>query len=147
MLILSCLSIELSSVIYVCICMLSTIYAVPAPSMSLTVVSSEPYIVGDTFTARCQATISHHIDTPVSILITWRRTGGTTDSRVTVSETTAINSLTYQSTYTIRDLSIDMDSGSSVSCMATLSSHSGSQFITNSTAGSSTAYNLQVDRK
>ena len=105
--------------------------------------------MGGVFSLRCQVTVSRHVDTPTSVDITWLRNGGSIsasspDARIAISDTTATGGLTYQSTLTIRDLSISMDSNIGYSCQAIARSDPESSFILNSPSASSSVYTLQI---
>ena len=129
--------------------MIDVLHAVPSPTVSLAPLSSEPHTVGGVFSLRCQVTVSRHVDTPTSVDITWLRNGGSIsasspDARVAISDTTVTGGLTYQSTLTIRDLSISMDSNIGYSCQAIARSDPESSFILNSPSASSSVYTLQI---
>ena len=121
-------------------------HAVPTPTVTLTVLSSEPHVVGGTFSLQCEATVSHHVDTLVSVDFTWRRTSrsltGSSDSRVTISKTGS--DPTYWSILTINELRIGTDSNMSYTCQAVVISDPPSPFILNSISGTSDAYLLDV---
>ena len=116
--------------------------------MTLTVLSSEPHVVGGTLSVQCQATVSHHVNTPVFVNFTWRRTSGqlvsSSSSRVTISETIAVTNLTYRSTLTISDLGIGADSHINYSCQAAVRSDQVSPYILASTSTTSNMYLLDV---
>lgn len=122
--------------------------AVPPPTVTLTVLSSAPHAVGGTFTVQCQAVVSHHVNTPVTIKFTWRKTRGqlTTDSdtRVTISTVALVSSHTYRSNLTLTDLSIATDSNQNYSCQASVMSTLASAYILNSSIVTSNAYLLKV---
>ena len=106
--------------------------------MTLTVLSSEPqHVVGGTFSVQCQATVSHHVNTPVTVNFTWRRTSGTITSgsspRIAISDTTAISNQLYSSILTITDLSIGADSQMNYSCEAVVRPDPLSAYILAST--------------
>ena len=116
--------------------------------MSLTVLSSEPqHVVGGTFSVQCQATVSHHVNTPVTVDFTWRRTSGIitsgSDPRI-ISNTTAISNQLYSSILTITDLSIGADSQMGYSCEAVVRSDPLSAHILASTLARSNMYTLTV---
>ena len=121
-------------------------YAVPTPTVSLTVLSSEPHDVGGTLSLQCQATVSHHINTPISVVFTWRRNSNllTSDSRVTISAATAVSSLAYRSTLSISDLSISADSNMNYNCEAVVRSNPASPFILESASATSNSYRLNI---
>ena len=116
--------------------------------MSLTVLSSEPHVVGGTFSLQCEATVSQHVDTPVSVNITWRRTSGqltgNSDSRVTISRTMAAGNLTYRSILIISDLRIAADSNTNYVCQAAVISDPSFPSILNSTPAISNTQLLNV---
>ena len=117
--------------------------------MTLTVVSSESqHVVGGTFSVQCQATVSHHVNTPVAVDFTWRRTSGLITSnsspRIAISDTTAISNQSYSSILTITDLGIGSDSEMSYSCEATVTSDPVSTHIIASAMGRSNTYTLNV---
>ena len=124
------------------------IITVPSPSVTLTAISSEPHVVGDTLSLRCQATVSHHINTLVTVDFTWTKSStplsGSSDSRVTVSETAAVNSQTYRTTLTVSGLSIREDSNLNYTCQAVVRSEPASSYILSSTSALSDAYLLNV---
>ena len=116
--------------------------------MTLTVLSSEPHVVDGTFSLQCEATVSHHVNTPVSVDFTWRRTSGpftgrlSSDSRVTISK--AGSDLRYWSILTISELRIGNDSNMNYTCQAVVISDPPSPFVLNSMSGMSDAYPLDV---
>lgn len=116
--------------------------------MTLTVLSSEPHVVGGTFSLQCEAMVSHHVNTPVYIEFTWRRTSGLltggSDSRVTISRTMAVGNLTYRSILTISDLRITDDSNENHDCLAVVRSDPPSPVILNSTSAASSTQLLNV---
>ena len=123
-------------------------HAVPTPTVTLTVLSSEPHVVGGTFSLQCEATVSHHVNTPVSVDFTWSRTNelliGSSDSRVTILRSTAVSYLTYRSIMTISDLRITADSNMNYDCQAVVRSDPPSPFISNSTPVTSNTQLLNV---
>ena len=124
------------------------IATVPSPTVTLTVLSSEPHVVGGTFSVQCQATVSHHVNTQVSMDFSWRRTSGlmasSLNSRITISDTIAINNVSYSSTLTISDLGIGADSQMSYSCEAVVRSNSASPYILDSPSATSNTFVLNV---
>ena len=118
--------------------------------MTLTVLSSESqHVVGGTFSVQCQATVSHHVNTPVTVDFTWRRTGeiingDSLSSRTTISSTTSATRLTYMSILTMNDLRIGADSQMDYSCEAVVQSDPYSPNILTSTSAESNAYFLHV---
>ena len=125
------------------------IHAVPSPTMTLTVLSSESqHVVGGTFSVQCQATVSHHVNTPITVDFTWRRTSGIITSslspRIAVSATTAISNHSYSSILTITDLGIGADSQMSYSCEAAVRSSPVSAHILASTLVRSNMYTLNI---
>ena len=106
-------------------------------------------MVGGTFSLQCGVTVSHHINTPVSVDFTWRRTSGpltgSSDPRVMIS--TAGNDLTYWSILAINELRIGTDSNINYTCQAVVISDPQSTFILTSISGMSDAYLLDVLRK
>ena len=123
-------------------------HAVPSPVVTLTVLSSEPHVVGGTFSLQCEATVSQHVDTPVSVNITWRRTSrwldGSSDSRVTISQTMGFANLTYRSILTVSDLRIAADSNMNYDCQAVVISDPPSQVILTSAFAASNTQLLNV---
>ena len=126
-------------------------YAVPSPTVTLTVLSSadcRDHVVGGTFSVRCQATVSHHVNTPVSVNITWGRTSGLlssgSNSRVTISETTAVSGLIYRSILTLSDLSTGTDSNMNYYCQAAVTPDPVSSYISASTQATSNTYHLAI---
>ena len=118
--------------------------------MTLTAVSSEPHEVGGMLSLQCLVSISHHVNTPVSVDFTWRRSNGllmNANSRVAISTTTTVSSTTYRSTLSVSDLSIASDSNQGYYCQAVVRSDSASPFVLNSTAASSNTYLLNVSCK
>ena len=105
-------------------------------------------MVGGTFSVQCQATVSHHVNTPVTVDFTWRRTSGiiTSDSgsRIAISNTTAISNQLYSSILTITDLSIGADSQMGYSCEAVVIPDPPSAYILASTLARSNMYTLNV---
>ena len=127
------------------------VHAVPSPMVTLTVLSSadcRDHVVGGTFSVQCQATVSHHVNTPVSVNITWGGTSGLlnsgSNSRVTISETTAVPGLTYRSTLTLSDLSTGTDSNMNYYCQAAVTPDPVSSYILASTQATSNMYLLTV---
>ena len=123
--------------------------AVPrCPSVVLTVLSSDPHFVGGTLSFQCEATVSHHVNTPIFVAFTWTRNSmplsSSSDSRVNLSRTTVINTLTYRSTLTISDLSIEVDSDMNYTCQAVVRSEPESPYIMNSEPVTSNTYLLTV---
>ena len=123
---------------------------VPAPTVQLTVFSSEPHAVGGTLTIHCEAVVSNHVNTPVSVDFTWGRTSGSltagSDSRVNISETTTVRSHTYLSILILSDLGIGSDSNQNYWCQASVRSSPPSQYILDSTTATSTDnYHLTVN--
>ena len=128
------------------------IIAVPrSPSVMLTVLSSDPHFVGGTLSLQCEATVSHHVNTPVFVAFTWTRNNvpllNTSDSRVKISTNTVINSLTYRSVMTISDLSTEVDSDMSYTCQTVVRSEPVSPYILSSESVTSNAYFLTLSRK
>jgi hypothetical protein len=124
-------------------------YAVPSPTVALTVLSSEPqHVAGGTFSAQCQATVSHHVNTPVTVDFTWGRTSGLITSssspRIAISDTTSDTNLTSMSTLTITELSIGAESQMNYSCEAVVRSDPYSPNILTSTPAESNIYFLYV---
>ena len=126
-------------------------HAVPSPTVTLTVLSSadcRDHVVGGTFSVQCQATVSHHVNTPVSVNITWGRTSGLlssgSNSRITISETTALSGLIYRSTLTLSDLSNGADSNMNYYCQAVVTPDPVSSYILASTQATSNMYLLTV---
>lgn len=105
-------------------------------------------MVGGTFSVQCQATVSHHVNTPVTVNFTWRRTSGTITSgsspRIAISDTTAISNQLYSSILTITDLSIGADSQMNYSCEAVVRPDPLSAYILASTLARSNTYTLNV---
>ena len=126
----------------------TSLFLVPSPTVILTVLSYEPHVIGGTFSVLCQATVSHHVNTPVSVDFTWRRTSGLitsdSDSRITISDTTPVSGLSYSSTLTINDLGIGADSQMSYDCEAVVRSDSSSPYILSSITATSITYLLHV---
>ena len=125
--------------------------AVPqSPSVVLTVLSTGPHFVGDTLSLQCEATVSHHVNTPIFVAFTWTRNNvplsSSSNSRVNISRTTVINSLTYRSALTISDLSIEGDSGMNYTCQAVVRSEPVSPYILSSASVTSNTYFLTVSR-
>ena len=116
--------------------------------VTLTVLSSESHVVGGTFSLQCEATLSHHVNTPISVDFIWRRISGPltgdSDSRVTISRTMAVGNLTYRSILTISDLRIAADSNMNYDCQAAVRSDPSSPFILNSTLATSNTQLLIV---
>lgn len=117
--------------------------------MALTVLSTAPHIVGGNFSAQCQASVSHHVNTPVSIEFIWTKgaeqlSNSLADSRVEISETAAVSSHVYRSILTINDLSIGAHSNENFSCQASVRPIPISQYIRNSTTASSSSLLLEV---
>ena len=106
------------------------------------------HVVGGTFSVQCQATISHHVNTPVAIDFTWRRTSGLITSgsspRIAISDPTAISNQSYSSILTITDLGIGADSQMSYSCEAAVTSDPVSAHILASALARSNTYTLNV---
>ena len=116
--------------------------------MTLTVLSSESqHVVGGTFSVQCQATVSHHVNTPVAVDFTWRRTSGLITSssspRIAISNPTAISNQSYSSILTITDLGIG-DSQMNYSCEAVVRSDPVSGHIFASALARSNTYTLNV---
>ena len=103
-------------------------------------------MVGGIFSVQCQATVSHHVNTPVTVDFTWRRTSGPINlsSRVIISNTTSVTNLIYVSTLTINDLSIGIDSQMNYSCEALVTPDPYSPNILTSTLAQSNTYFLHV---
>ena len=122
---------------------------VPSPTVTLAVISSESqHVVGGTFSLQCQATVSHHVNTPVAVDFIWRRTSGLITSssspRIAISDTTAISNQSYSSILTITQLGIENDSQMSYSCEAVVRSDPLSSYISASNSAPSNTYTLNV---
>ena len=120
------------------------------PSVMVTVLSTGPHLVGDTLSLQCEATVSHHVNTPVSVAFTWTRNNlplsSSSDTRVNISTTMVINSLTYRSALAISDLSIEVDSDMNYTCQAVVRSEPVSPYVLSSASITSNAYFLTVSR-
>ena len=116
--------------------------------MSLTVLSTHPHSVGGNFSTQCEATVSHHVNTPVSVEFIWFRgdeqLSESFDSRVDIAETVSVGDLVFRSFMTISDLSIRTDSNVNYSCQASVRPIPISQFIINSDTALSNTELLEV---
>ena len=132
-----------------CYLILIPTIAVPqSPSVMLTVLSTDPHLVGGTLSLQCEATVSHHVNTPVFVAFTWTKNNmslsSSSDLRVNISKTTVINSLTYRSALTISDLSTEVDSDMNFTCQAVVRSEPESPYILSSESVTSNTHFLTV---
>ena len=119
------------------------------PTVTLSVLSSELHHEGESLILQCQATVSHHINTPVSVDFVWRVSDGrtltsATNTRVAISDTTAVSVYTYQSNLTFRELIIMEDSNLNYFCEAMVMSTPVSPYILPSSSSPSNTYHLNV---
>ena len=111
--------------------------------VSLSPIQSGPFYVGGSVTFQCQASISMLVDTPVSLLFTWRKNNAVTlnnSSRIMITT----NSQAYRSSLTITGLSHSLDTDGAYVCEVTIQPRTPMPLIMASTPAVSSPYTLNL---
>ncbi len=89
------------------------LHAVPAPSVNITGVPTNPLFSGTSLSLTCTFELHNMIDSPLGLNGVWERGGEVlnSDRRVSISTISLIRPSTYQTTLSISPLSNTLDNG------------------------------------
>ena len=119
---------------------------VPTPTVTILSPTVDTPYAGSRFILQCTIQLSQTVDSPVTFMVYWKRSGVLilNDTRTTVYNVAQSGSHTYLSMLVFSSLSLTQDSGQ-YTCEASVSASPPSPYITGSLSATSTAYSLTVE--
>ena len=125
----------------------SFLFTVPTPTVTIVSPRDSTAYAGSRFILHCTIQLNQTVDSPVTFLVFWRRSGVLilNDTRTTVYNVAQSGSHTYLSMVVFSTLSLTQDSGQ-YTCEASVSASPPSPYITGSFSATSTAYSLTIER-